>query len=124
MHQDNVTVICEQVVKFKILEIIQILPRGNISAPYAIIIQTARARRLLRGANKKSGTHFKGVYTLTQHRIPMEDWCNDTLHILLGYSEGTLASYLIHVAKKAKSVDEISNVLSGIIISWLLPPKN
>lgn len=43
----------------------------------------------------------------------MDDWCNDTLHTLLGYSDGTLASYLIHVAKKAKSVDEISNVLKS-----------
>ena len=41
----------------------------------------------------------------------MEDYCNDTLHSLLGYSDTTLASFLLHKAKKAKSADEILNIL-------------
>ena len=67
---------------------------------------------MLRGAYKKKWHTFHR--STRSHNIASrwsEDWCNDTLHTLLGYSDGTLASYLIHVAKKAKSVDEISNVL-------------
>ena len=43
----------------------------------------------------------------------MEEYCNDTLHSLLGYSDTTLASFLLHKAKRAKSADEILSILQS-----------
>jgi len=42
-----------------------------------------------------------------------EDWINDKLHALLGYTDSSLASFLLHKAKKAKSPDEIAAVLKS-----------
>jgi len=40
-----------------------------------------------------------------------EAWCSDTLHDLLGYSDGNLAGYLVHVARNATSFEGIVKVL-------------
>jgi len=43
----------------------------------------------------------------------IERWCSDALHDLLGYSDGTLASYLANVAQEASSSKQILTVLDG-----------
>ncbi|KAL3916156.1 MAG: hypothetical protein SGILL_005310 [Bacillariaceae sp.] len=41
----------------------------------------------------------------------LEHWCEDHLHNLLGFADTALASYLVHVASKAKSPRDIQDVL-------------
>ena len=41
----------------------------------------------------------------------LQQWCEDNLHNLLGFADSSLASYLSHVASKAKSASEIETVL-------------
>lgn len=41
----------------------------------------------------------------------LQRWCEDGLHSLLGFADSALASYLVHVARRAKSPDEIEAVL-------------
>jgi len=41
----------------------------------------------------------------------LRQWCADALHNLLGFSDAALASYLVSVARKAKSSSEIVQVL-------------
>lgn len=41
----------------------------------------------------------------------LQQWCEDNLHNLLGFADSALASYLVHIARKAKSSKEIENVL-------------
>lgn len=41
----------------------------------------------------------------------LQQWCEDHLHDLLGFADSALASYLVHVAKKAKTPGDIENVL-------------
>lgn len=46
-------------------------------------------------------------------KIPpgVQEWCSDQLHDLMGFSDSHLAKYLVHVASRAKSVDEIQQTL-------------
>ena len=38
-------------------------------------------------------------------------WCSDALHSLLGYSDSSLSSYLISIAKSARSPADIVSTL-------------
>jgi pre-mRNA-splicing factor ATP-dependent RNA helicase DHX16 len=42
----------------------------------------------------------------------LQQWCEDHLHHLLGFADSALASYLVHIAKKAKSPGDIESVLN------------
>jgi pre-mRNA-splicing factor ATP-dependent RNA helicase DHX16 len=44
-------------------------------------------------------------------KTALEHWCEDHLHDLLGFADTALASYLVHVAIKAKSARDIQDVL-------------
>jgi pre-mRNA-splicing factor ATP-dependent RNA helicase DHX16 len=41
----------------------------------------------------------------------VQEWCSDQLHDLMGFSDSHLAKYLVHVASRAKSVEEIQQTL-------------
>ncbi len=41
----------------------------------------------------------------------VQQWCEDHLHEMLGFADAALASYLVHIASKAKSSLEIERVL-------------
>jgi pre-mRNA-splicing factor ATP-dependent RNA helicase DHX16 len=43
--------------------------------------------------------------------VILQQWCEDNLHSLLGFADSALASYLVHIASKAKTPTEIETVL-------------
>ena len=45
------------------------------------------------------------------NKAQLQQWCEDNLHNLLGFADSALASYLVHVASKARSASEIESVL-------------
>ncbi|VEU39027.1 unnamed protein product [Pseudo-nitzschia multistriata] len=47
----------------------------------------------------------------SSNKAQLQQWCEDNLHNLLGFADSALASYLVHIASKAKSASEIERVL-------------
>ena len=43
--------------------------------------------------------------------VILQQWCEDNLHSLLGFADSALASYLVHIASKAKTPTEIELIL-------------
>ncbi len=49
--------------------------------------------------------------TMGKNNAHLQQWCEDNLHNLLGFADSALASYLVHIASRAKSANEIERVL-------------